>query len=129
MREHRIDWKNLMPFLAWLLSLAVYAALYGYACVLHGEWTTGFAVTTLYYFMPSGLLFGLLFGAKEGRFWNLKWLLPVFYYVLFGILFSVWKLYIWWLAPSGLALLGLLLSFSVYKFRKSRGVALPDSQG
>lgn len=120
MQKRRMEWNGWILPIVWLLSLVVYALLYLYACAIDGEWTTGFGITTLYYFMPQAFLFGVLFGRKEGKLWRFRWLLPVFYYALIGSIFSYWKMDGWFLVTPCLALVGLLLGVSVHQIRKRR---------
>lgn len=120
MRKHQIESKDLLLLIAWLLSLAFYAVLYIYVFAQDRTGWTGFGVTSMYYCMLNGFLFGLLFGAKEGGFWNLKWLLPLVYYAICGMIAFRWLLFGWYLVPAGLTLAGLLMSFSIHKLRNRK---------
>lgn len=119
MQKRRMEWNGWILPVVWLLSVIGFIALYCYACAVDGEWTTGFIVTTMfYYLLPQGFVFGVLFGRKEGGFWKLGWLLPVYYFLAAVLLLGRWGFEWAWLYPAGAALLGLLLGFFVHQIRK-----------
>lgn len=120
MQKHRVDWRKLILPIVWLVSVVVFLLDYWYACIQYFEWDTGYLLSTIYYvLMPQGFVFGILFGRKEGGFWNLKWLLPVYYFLAMWLLLRKSAgIDILWFWPAGASLFGLLLSFSVHQVRK-----------
>ncbi len=119
MRKGRIKWSALALPVVWFISIAIFIALYCYAWILRSEWTTGFLVIMIYYYLlPQGVLFGILFGRKEGTVWNFKWLLPAYYFFATWFLLGRWSFSSLWLFPAGGAFIGLILGFSVHQIRK-----------
>lgn len=119
MRKHQAKWRKRILPIAWLASVIFFLLYHWYAYIHDFEWYTGYLLGTIFYIlMPQGFLFGILFGRKEGAVWNLKWLLPVYYFAAMWLLLRKSGFDWLWFWPAGAAMIGLLIGFSVHQVRK-----------